>query len=420
MNNRPAEDIDYTKYGWVPPKQQLPSANPSASADDIDYTKYGWVPPESEESKAKSIAMAVPRVAKDLGVSLFDALKSIPGYYESSKSEIPGLVDVVTQHPGHAAKQLGAGLSEAIFNTANIPHKLAKYGEERLHIAPHFLQSITPEWKDSENQQAISQLFGDPQYAGDALIRGVGRNAPALGLSGKILSALNPAKLTKGAIIKDVLGTEAKNKATATAGYNSIWNDAKNVGVSDMSHTMPNIDMQTISKYSPKKSIQGLNDFSQDHSIQNAHAAKSDLLRIQRSLDQKTTLNTAERKHKKAVDDAIGSIEDNMFKDSNGVVNKDLKDRYRQQQSQYREDVIPYSTNKAIGQYKRNELSKSELISRISKGKFAAQKGAEHPNIARRKVAANLLKGAGIAGTAAGTYGIGNALYHYLTGVPHE
>lgn len=250
---------------------------------------------------------------------------------------------------------------------------------------------------------------GAIQLAGELFMPG----KPAASLAKKALSEINPMKFTSGNIAKSILKKEASNKQIASEDYGKIWEKSQDLGLNDLSHSMPEVDFQTISKYSPQKSVKGLLEFSENPTLQNAHNAKSDLLKIQKNLNLKTTLNTAERQHKKAVDEAIDSIEGNMFKNKEGSVNKDLLNEYKKTQNDYRENVVPYTTNKAIQAYKRKELSKKELIESLSKGKFAAQKGEEHPELLRRKLAVHLAKGLGIGGGL--LYG-GSELYHHLLG----
>ncbi len=147
--------------------------------------------PDEEESEGlgKSLLYAGPRIAKDLGVGLWHGIKKIPKIWESGKTEIPGLWDLVKNHKAHAAMQALAGMQEAINALNHIPSGLAQYANKRLHLLPHqvpeFIERHTPDTTES-----IQQLFGTPQFAGEKLLRGTTRNLPALIPGTKVASTL--------------------------------------------------------------------------------------------------------------------------------------------------------------------------------------------------------------------------------------
>lgn len=194
------------------------------------------------------------------------------------------------------------------------------------------------------------------------------------------LSSLNPAKYTSKNIAKNIISTGEQNKELYSGEYKKLFNEAQNKGFDNISSIVPEIDIKTLRKFSPKKSINGVENFVDSPTLENAHLAKSDLLRMQRDLGKLTTFRTAERQQSKAVSDAIDSIQSNMFKDKAGNINQDLLSNYNGLQKGYATDVIPYK-NKAINKYKRNEISSKELVNSLKKGEFAAKKGSEHPEL---------------------------------------
>lgn len=203
------EDIDYTKYGWVDPKAS--ASAPSSKSEDIDYAKYGYVPPPEQEKFSTSWAMAPFRVTKDVYDSALSGIRNIPNRINQAETEVPGLYQSFTQHPGHVAKQFGAGLTQLGHNLLNTLHNSAEYTSDRLHLLPKAVADAVPQQKDISNQ--INDFYGASQYPGENLARGIGEHLLDIGGAGKVASTLNPMKLTSGNIAKSVVNAEKENKA---------------------------------------------------------------------------------------------------------------------------------------------------------------------------------------------------------------
>lgn len=341
---------------------------------------------DSPETWAESAGYAPFRVGEDLINAANSTLQNIPGYWNKAKSEVAALPGLITSHPGHALAQGLAGTQEAINNVNHIPVGLAQYANQRLHLipeaVPNFLNKITP-----ESSEAINYLFGSPRHEGEEILRGATRNIPNLLGAGKVANVLNPLNLTAKSIAKDVLKTRKRNINNYDKRYENLWKEAEGKGFGNALYDI-DVDMKTIKKYSPKKGIQGLEDFNSDPTLQNAHNAKSDLLRIKRELDKKITLNTAERAQKAAVENAIDSIKNNMFKEPSGQIHEGMNQKYNAIQEGYRNEVIPYK-NKAINEFIRGESSPEELVNSLSRRAFAAKRGKYHPAMKYRKLISN-------------------------------
>lgn len=151
-----------------------------------------------KESLGTSLGYAIPRILNDAGQGIYHAAQSIPNYWEKSKTEVPALLNPYSQwreHPLHVAGQGLAGINEAINAVAQFPLNVAKYGSNRLNLLPqsvtNALQKITPE----DTTQAINQLFDQPQYAGEAALRGTTRNIlPIAGITKLAQAAPNLTK----------------------------------------------------------------------------------------------------------------------------------------------------------------------------------------------------------------------------------
>lgn len=362
-----------------------------------------------KESIGTSAALAIPRVGEDLLKSAYHAIRSVPGYYEKAKEAVPSAFNDVQQNPMHALGQLGAGVAEMGQNIFNTPHDLANYATNRLKLIPEDVNKKIQMGRMPDREQDINAVFGDPQDSGESLIRGAGRNALNLMGVGKVASILNPLNLTSKNIAKDILNTGENNKKMYGHFYNNLWDEANKKGFGDALYNV-DIDIPTLKKFSPGKGIKGVLDFDQNPTLANAHAAKSDLLRIQRDLTKLPTLRSAERQQLKAVSDAINSIQNNMFKDASGKIDHNMLSKYQKIQQGYANEVIPYK-NKAINKFKRNEISAKELVNSLSRGEFAAKRGSFHPEIKYRNAFKNhpYMTGAGLGG-------LGKILYDNMMG----
>jgi hypothetical protein len=388
---------DYSGWELVDNEKEVPSSPDYSDWEMVSSSQQQ----EPQENFKTALSRAPGRITQDVYNSAMNFAGEIPGYYEKAKTEVPGIFSTLIKHPVHLAGQGLAGLTELGHGILNAPHGIAEYGSNRLHLIPEKVTSQIPYQKDIS--QDISGLLGNPEYPGESLMRGTTRNALNLmGVKG-VGSALNPLKLSKKNIIKDVLQTRKENKKIYSEKYNDLFNEAKEQGIGDVSNAIPEIDYETIKKYSPSKKIEGLNVFLENPSVKNAHKAKSDLLRIDRDLNKLSTLNTAERKHSTAVKNAINSLQNNMFTHESGLRNLDLFERYNNIQKGYALDVVPYN-NKSIKKYLSQELTDKELINSLSKGAFRAKRGKYHPQFGIREKILPI-------GTALGTVGLGKFLY---------
>lgn len=405
---------DWSIVQDVPIKE---SSSSSKTPSDWSIVEQPSASVPFQENISESIVKAPFRVGEDLLKGSVNFAKKLPLYAEAAKTEIPGVFQALRQNPSHALGQGVAGLAEQGHKLFNTPHDLINYATNRLNLIPRGInEKVQMGRMPSDTQEMINQTFGRPQQPGEALIRGVtGNSLTGLGV-GKAASVFNPANLLYKNIAKDVISTAEKNKKSYSNKYNNLWKEAENKGYSDLKHIAPNIDVKTLRKYSPEKSIVGIDDFIKNPNAKTAHNAKSDLLKIERELKKKTTLNTAERKQYKAVRDAIDNIQGNMFKGKNGKVNESLMNKYNKIQKGYSNEVVPYK-HKAINEFLRNERSEKELVNALSRGSFASKRGKHHKAIGYRNM---LNEHPYITGAFGGAGGL--ALYNELMGnkVPEQ
>ena len=129
-------------------------------------------PEQREESLPESLLFAYPRIKEDVINRGYNFLTKVPEYYESAKTEIPGLFKTAALHPEHFLGQGIAGTQDLINMMAQTPRAISEYASNRLHLlpksVPEFIKKVSPE----STENAINALFGEPKYPGEALLRG--------------------------------------------------------------------------------------------------------------------------------------------------------------------------------------------------------------------------------------------------------
>lgn len=344
-------------------------------------------PEEPEESFSEAVKYVPSRVAEDFFNAGKNVTENIPEYWGKGLKEVPAYLNPLTaiQHPITRSKNVIAGLAELGHNTINTPYNLTNYLENRLKLLPKGAADKVKKYLYQEDiSGALDQFTGKEMNPGDALTRGIVRNAANIIPTTKVAGSLNPLNFTAKNIAKDVLRAREKNIGHYGNRYENLWKEAEGKGFGDALYNI-DIDMPIIKKYSPNKGIKGLEDFDKNPTLQNAHNAKSDLLRIKRDLDKLTTLRTAERQQLGAVNNAIDSINKNMFKGPDGKIHEGMKQKYSDLQEGYRNEVVPYK-NKAINEFMRGESSADELVNSLSRKAFYAKRGKYHNAMRMRKL----------------------------------
>jgi hypothetical protein len=374
--------------------------------------------PQAKENFATSAGMAIPRIVKDIGGSALGFLRNIPNYLSEGKTEVPGLFDSYTKHPAHVSSQIKGGLFESLLNAINIPHDVQAYTEKRLHLLPegYSNNNFTPNISSQNIETGTNALFGEKQYPGESLARGIGRNLALGTAAARTALKFNPAQLSSQNIAKGIVDTEKgmKEKYSGETGlYNQLSDEATSRGIT-LSHINPeHINSSSID-------LPSLDKFIANKNLLNAQRAISDLGFRERLLGRKQvagTLDSEGRDKLKEATNAKNYIQNNMFKDEEGNVHQDLLDKHREIQKGYANEVIPYTKNKAIQDYKKQEKLPSELVQSLSKGKFAAKRGEFHPEFERQALVKGLIKHLGMPalhGSALGAGGLG--IYELLKG----
>ena len=187
--------------------------------------------------------------------------------------------------------------------------------------------------------------------------------------------------------------------------YNSLFKQAEEQGIKEISK--PKGSINAIIENTPQKYSKSLEKFMKEPTLENAHWARSDLGKLERSLEKSHENNPLTKPQLNALKQAKDykeKLKDVMFSGKGAKLEKD----YNKISEGYKNEVLPYTTNKSLNAFDKEELKPGSLINRLAKNdKFMIALGKEYPGIkfnqltktpAGKKVIASLLWGAG-AGT---------------------
>lgn len=319
---------------------------------------------------------------KSIPKAVANAWGSIPEVIESAGRQIPRAAQQINEEPTRLGKNVIGGLAKTAGKIAQIPPNLVDYLAKIGMIAPETAGKFARPTSMQDINSAVKEFVGGEERPGDALLQEI---IPSLYGTGKLLSPINPLKLTQGSITKNVLSKEALQKGVHEKMYTNLWDKAAKQGIKDVPYAPLTSDVEAITKYTPEIRHTALNNYIADRSLSHAQKAQSELGQIIRNYNKKESLTEAEKASHKAAIKIQENIKNNMFKDSKGIVNTKLQDRYNKITESYGKHVIPYTKNKDIKAYKRKDITEEQLVNRLSTGPFAAKKGSAHKAIAVRK-----------------------------------
>ncbi len=283
-----------------------------------EFEQYKVQTKKQPESFGTSASLAIPRLYEDATKNLYKAVQAIPSYWEKAKTEVPGLPNLIEEHPIHAAGQGLAGLGEAVNFISQLPLNTAKYlGSERLNLLPGSVQNAIQKLTLPDASQAINQLFGEPKYPGEAAVRGVGRNILPIAGATKAISAM-PHLTARGA-------TQKLKEARKMS-------DERNIGKINVDPQLVNDARQFLPKTSP-------------HRTNLKTAGKGDydaLFRLQSDLGKhasdyaKSLFSAAERQHGRAGLQTRGQLLDAMHENLQSQGHHDISNLLKAGQNDYR------------------------------------------------------------------------------------
>lgn len=206
------------------PLQNIPLQNRNKGQYEDWELGQPMQPMQQQETFGQALYNAPERLYEDLAKAGMSAYNAIPGYYEKAKTEFPGLIQTAREHPGHLLGQGFAGSQELINQLAQLPTGLAGYGEKRLNLLPRGTTEAIQKFSPEDTSGAIQQLFGEPQYPGEALTRGAVRNIPGILGGAKVASLFSGSKQ---GIEKAILKTHDALENRAAKGFQTVSNEAK-------------------------------------------------------------------------------------------------------------------------------------------------------------------------------------------------
>lgn len=303
------------------------------SESPVDRFEQYKIKTQEPESLGTSAGLAFPRLYEDATKGLYKAAKSIPGYLEKAKTEIPGILNPfgeIAQNPFHAAAQGLAGIAEGAHGVLNIPSELANYASNRLNLLSPEISKKVPRLPDISEE--LNQVFGQPKYPGEAAIRGIGRNILPISGAIKALSAI-PHLTERGATKK------LKNARQLS--------DERNIGKLNIDPDLVKDARQFLPKTSP-------------HRKNLKTAGKGDydaLFRLQSDLGKhsadyaKSLFSAAERQHGRAGLASRNRLLDAIHENLQSKGHHDISDLLRRGQNDYRRyaKFKPYRNALAIG-----------------------------------------------------------------------
>lgn len=336
---------------------------------------------QANESLGEATIKAPFRIGEDIYRGGANLIKNSPQYYQSAKSGIGALINPENPNPRNELKQLIAGLGEQGQNVFNTPHDIINYATNRLNLIPqHFNEKIQMARMPNDTSEIINQTLGKPQNKAEEALRFGARNSIGLAAPVKAASIVNPMKFTHNNLVKNVLDTRKQmiEKYSGPKGeYTKLFDKAKKQGYGDVKFDPNKINLKEIKEYANPKYYESLEEFMKTPSVNLAQKAQSDLNKYISSMKKRTLMTSPEQASLRAAKEAQQNIKENMFKGSS-----QLKKQYNKITQGYKNEVIPYTTNKDINAFLDKKLLPKELTNKLAKGNFAVTRGKHHPRIA--------------------------------------
>lgn len=325
---------------------------------------------------------------RNVGAGFLQSAKTMAEPWAEALSPLKGLLhprNPNEMQPGQAVNQTNSSLMHGT------PQE-----EQLSGIDPYKIMGTKPAehyFNSPEGMEQFAGEFGPALYGAGSLLS-------------KSLRKLSPANIAKNIVHT---GENIKNKFSGPEGlYTNLFKSARQEGLGQVKVDPSKININKIQEFANPKYTESLEKFANNPDIENAHWAQSDLKKYIKYMSNKSSLTKPEQQSLKAATDAKNHIVENMF-----GKNENLTKSYSDITKGYRKEYIPY-TNKHIQNYKNGDLLPEELIPKLKTGKFAANRGEQHPELYSMDKIKNLSKVLGIGGAATlGGAGV-KGLYNYF------
>lgn len=232
--------------------------------------------------------------------------------------------------------------------------------------------------------------------AGLGMVPGTANVAKNLVVSSKqALKGLSPEKMAK-----KVINDRKKIEGVYGDKYKGFFKEAKEAGINKVE--MPKFKTKSLLKTAEANETKALRKFIKNPTLENAHWAKSDLGKIERSLKKSKNSRGLNSDEKAAYESAITGKK-KLTKAMNNALNEKgksaLPGKYKEITSGYKKEVIPYTRSSVINKYLDNELTDKDFIKVLSTNKIAKkQLLPNYPELEKTEFAKNLLTKLGIGG----------------------
>lgn len=326
-------------------------------------------------------------IAQDAFQGALQGLLGLPGALMNIPIEGYGAGKQLLTDPKRAAQNIGGSFGSLGHGILSAPGNIRDYLARKDIVSQdasslRLPESVIP--KEYDYQEALGR---EGHQIGDELL---GSTASGLFLSplGKAAGALTskiPSVSSKG-IASKISADKAIIKNTFREKYGDLFKNAEKAGLKEVEK--PKINTNIIEKNSMPKYHKALLDFNKNPTLANAHLAQSDLGKMIRSFEKSPSpLGSHQIKAFKEAIDAQNKIKESMFASS-----PKLAQKYKEITHGYAKEVIPYSANKAIGQFERGELSAKKLVQRLKNNDaFMLAIGKKYPGIKANQLLNNKL-----------------------------
>ena len=298
---------------------------------------------EEPEGLGMAVLKAPFRIGGDIASSAWQGIQKIPEMYQQGDEQVQGLSDLINRQGvyanpearKHAGMQSLAGLNELINNLAQMPRSLANYGENRLNLLPKGTeQFVGKHLVPEDTTEDINKLFGKPVNPGEALIRGVGRNALNLAGLGQVPGIIrNLPHLTKKGASKK-LGEARQLGAERNMGPLNVNNELIEDARQFLPNTKPYRDLIEAAHFGDYNSLFRLQSDLAKHASKQA----------------KSWFSFAERAHGKAGLESRRELMKDIHNNLRKEGHEDISDLLKEGQNDYRKYIKfkPYRNTLAI------------------------------------------------------------------------
>jgi len=247
-------------------------------------------------------------------------------------------------------------------------------------------------------QGAISGAAMGENQEGNGRVAGAieGAALPAIGELVKGANKLRPKKIAEA-----IQGAEKAKVKEYGDKFKNVFSEAKSRGISENFEKIK-ADEKLLRRGGNKDYLYSLEEYNKKPTLENAHNAQSDLGKYVADIGKPTS--TLDRHAKIEARNAAKSIREHISQQLQKSGNTDLALDYNFARNGFKNQVAPYTSNKALQSFKQGNLTTKDFVKKILQDKsFKAKVGQqEHPELYQAELVKKILtsKASQIAGGA--------------------